>query len=58
MNYLIGATLADTGYVRDRGQEFMRKGVTRSELVEQLEALIAIINQTLKGLTLEDMEAE
>ncbi len=58
MNYLIGATLADTGYVRDRGQEFMRKGVTRSELVEQLEALIAIINQTLEELTLEDLEAE
>src|SRR5215207_1729843 len=27
LNYLIGATLAHTGYVRDRDQEFIRKGV-------------------------------
>jgi len=33
MNYLIGATLSQTGYVRDRDQEFLRKGVERRELV-------------------------
>lgn len=29
LNYFIGATLAHTGYVRDREQEFIRKGVER-----------------------------
>lgn len=55
MNHLIGATLARTGYVRDRDQEFIRKGVARKDLVAQLEELIPMITGTLDAL---DMEAE
>ena len=58
LNYLIGATLAHTGYVRDRNQEFIRKGVERKDLVTQLEELIPMINETLNTLTREQMEAE
>jgi len=58
MNYLIGATLAQTGYVRDRDQEFIKKGVDRKVLVAQLEELISIINKTVSDLTPEEMEAE
>jgi hypothetical protein len=29
VNYLIGTTLAQTEYIRDRDQEFIRKGVER-----------------------------
>lgn len=58
LNYLIGATLAHTGYVRDREQEFIRKGVGRKDLVAQLEELIPMINKTVNDLTPEDMEAE
>ncbi len=58
LNYLIGTTLGQTGYVRDRDQEFIRKGVERKELVVQLEALIPMINKTVNALTLQDMEAE
>ena len=58
LNHLIGATLANTGYVRDRDQEFIRKGVAREELIAHLEALITMTKQTLNGFTLEDMEAE
>src|ERR1700741_1504126 len=50
MNYLIGATLAHTGYVRDRDQEFIRKGLERKELVAQLEELIPMISETLNAL--------
>ena len=57
-NYLIGATLAHTGYVRDRDQEFIRKGVPRKDLVAQLEDLIPMIRTTVNGLTPEQMEAE
>jgi hypothetical protein len=57
-NYLIGATLAGTGYVRDRDQEFTRKGVERKVLVAQLEELISMIRKTLAALTPEGMEAE
>jgi hypothetical protein len=58
LNYLIGATLARTGYVRDRDEEFTRKGVDRKVLVVQLEELILMINKTLNAFTREDMEAE
>jgi len=58
LNYLIGATLAQTNYVRNRDQEFIRKDVERKELVAQLEELISLINQTLTALTSEQMEAE
>jgi len=58
LNHLIGTTLAQTGYVRDRDQEFIRKGVERKDLVAQLEALIPMINETLNAFTPEDMEAE
>lgn len=56
LNHFIGATLAHTGYVRNREQEFSRKDVTRKELVAQLEKLILLINKTLNALTDEDME--
>ena len=58
LNYLIGAKLAQTGYVRDRDQEFTRKGVERKVLVAQLEALIPVIKETFDRLTPERMEAE
>jgi hypothetical protein len=58
LNHLIGATLAQTGYVRDRDQEFIRKGVERKILVVQLEELIPMINETVNALSKEDMEAE
>jgi hypothetical protein len=58
LNHFVGATLAHTGYVRDRDQEFIRKGEERKELVVQLEALIPLINKTVSALTPEAMEAE
>ncbi len=57
LNYLLGATLANTGYIRDRDQEFIRKGVERKVLIAQLEELIPMINKTLMDLTQEQMEA-
>ena len=40
LNHLIGATLAQTGYARDREQEFISKAVEKKYLVAQLEELI------------------
>lgn len=57
-NYLIGTTLGHTGYVRNRDEEFTRKGVARTELVAQLEALIRVITKTVKALSQEQMEAD
>jgi hypothetical protein len=58
LNHFVGATLANSGYVRDRPQEFARKGVPRHELVAQLEILIPLIRSTLNDLSDAQMDAE
>ena len=58
LNHLIGATLAHTGYVRNRDQEFVRKGVAKKDLVAELEELIPMINKTINAFRQEDMESE
>ena len=58
LQYLIGAVLGGTGYVRDRDKEFTSKGVERKYLVAQLEELITMINKTLTSFSAENMEAE
>jgi hypothetical protein len=58
LSHLIGAILGHTGYVRDREQVFIRKGVERKFLVAQLEDLIPMINQTLNNLGPNEMEAD
>lgn len=58
LNHFFGATLAHTGYLRDRDQEFIKKGVKREELVAQLEQVIPMMNEALNALTLDQMEAE
>ncbi len=53
MNYLIGTLLIQTGYVRDRDQEFIRKGVDRKDLIDQLEQLIPVIITALNTIHME-----
>jgi hypothetical protein len=54
-NFLIGTTLAKTDFVRNRDQEFIRKGVARQAIVTDLEALIPLIKSTLQSI---DLDAE
>jgi len=58
LNHYIGATLAHTGYVRNRDLEFSVEGTPGKELINQLEALIPVVRKTLEALTPESMEAE
>jgi len=58
LNHLFGATLAHSGYIRDRDLEFFKKGVDRKELVAQLQMLIPMLRQTLNAFNQEQMEAD
>ena len=58
LNHFFGTILAQTGYVRNRDQEFITKGVAKKDLLAQLENLIPMVNKTLNALTREDMDAE
>ena len=57
LNYLIGAKLAHTSYIRHRDQEFTNRDVPRLELITQIEALIVMIRDTLSELGPEGMTA-
>ena len=47
LQHFIGAELGDTGYVRDRPSEFSRRGVSRDELLREIDAAIAAVDRTL-----------
>ncbi len=46
---LIGTVLAQTGYVRNREQEFTSKGIEIKDLVAGLEALIPLVGGTINN---------
>ncbi|HEV9036073.1 MAG TPA: DUF1572 family protein [Puia sp.] len=58
LNHFFGATLANTGYIRTRDQEFSKKGVKREDLITGLEEVIGIVTNTLNNLTQKELEAE
>jgi len=54
LQHFFGATLAETGYVRDRDAEFASKGTTREDLLADIEAARASVRTTLEKLSDED----
>lgn len=50
LNMYIGATLGNTGYLRDRESEFALKNVPKSELIKRIEETIAMVNHVLPNL--------
>lgn len=58
INHFIGAQLGSTGYIRHRELEFSLKDVPRAELIEKIEATIAMIDSVLPQLSEEDAKKE
>ncbi|AUP81110.1 DinB family protein [Flavivirga eckloniae] len=56
LNHFIGATLGTTGYVRQREQEFSLKNVLRTELLQQIDDTIQMVESVLGNLSAEDLE--
>jgi uncharacterized damage-inducible protein DinB len=56
LQHFIGAVLGQTGYVRHRDMEFVQRGVTRAELVKELNATIAVVTDTLGQLDPSQLE--
>jgi hypothetical protein len=57
LNHFIGATLGNTGYVRQRELEFSSKNIPRNELLSEIDKLFPIVVNTLKKLNEADFEA-
>ncbi|MDQ6762010.1 MAG: DinB family protein [Bacteroidota bacterium] len=56
LNYFIGATLGNTGYIRDREKEFTIKNISKTKLVDDLEETRQVIKNTLANLPNEDLD--
>ena len=58
VNHFIGATFANTGYVRNRDAEFNTKGLSREELVNMLEESHDQVSLTLTNISDEQLNAD
>jgi uncharacterized damage-inducible protein DinB len=54
LQHFFGAVLGETGYVRDRDGEFAKTGITRADLLADVEAARASVMTTLAKLSDED----
>ncbi len=50
LRHYVGAKLGHTGYVRDRPAEFSRQGVSRADLLQEIQAARADVAGTLASL--------
>ena len=51
LNTYIGKTLGGTGYIRNREQEFSQKNIPKTVLLEEIDKIIVIIDETFDLLT-------
>ena len=56
LKHFIGATLGDTGFVRQRDLEFSSKNIPRSTMISDIDQTIQIVEATLTRLTTEDLD--
>ena len=55
LNHFIGASLGNSGYVRERDKEFSLKNIPRADVLASIDNTIAVVQQTLGKLTDEDL---
>ena len=58
LNHFIGATLGNSGYVRQRDDEFALKNIPQATLLVMLEQTISVVTNTLQTLTPPDLEKD
>ncbi len=54
LNHFYGAIIGNTGYVRDRDEEFSKKNVSQEELIKGVEETKKMMEKVFDGLTPED----
>lgn len=57
LNHFIGATLGNTGYIRQRDLEFSTKGTARDVLTADIDKTADMVSKVLSGLTTEMLAA-
>ncbi len=55
LNHFIGATLGNSEYIRQRDKEFKDKNISRGDIIDQINKLKVILENTFSSLTKEDL---
>jgi uncharacterized damage-inducible protein DinB len=58
LQHFIGATLDNTGYIRNRNAEFAAKNIPREKLLNEVEATRLVVTDILEGLTRDELNRE
>lgn len=58
LHHFIGATLGNTGYVRNREAEFASKNIPQQELIKMVDETISIIEKVLPSIKDEQLTAD
>jgi hypothetical protein len=58
LKHFIGATLGNTGYIRERDKEFSLKNIPKSDLISSVHETKSIVLKTLQKLSAEDLEKD
>ncbi len=58
LNHFIGATLGNTGYVRQRDKEFSLKNIPRQQLAADIDKTMEAVKATLAALNESELEKE
>jgi hypothetical protein len=58
LNHFIGAVIGKTGYIRNRDNEFILKGIKREQIIADLESTIETIKTSFDKLSEKDFEKE
>src|SRR4051812_44592349 len=55
--HYLGAILNESGYVRNRSEEFALKNVPRQDLLERIDQTRTVVRDTLEQITKKEMES-
>ena len=58
LNHFIGASIGNTGYVRQRDLEFSQKNIPREDIIKSIEATKLMIAEVLADVTVEGLNQE
>lgn len=56
LNHFIGATLGETGYIRNRDAEFAERYLTQAEMIANITETAQMMEKVLNSLTAEDLQ--
>jgi uncharacterized damage-inducible protein DinB len=54
LQHFIGATLGESGYVRDRDSEFASKNSSKEELLKEIDTTLEVVKETISKLNDDD----